>query len=69
MDQKIPPKSDWPNLSYQQLMQAKYDLEDIYWKLLNVNRNVAENYLRLAKDAEYVANIKLTEEAQKNTDE
>ena len=69
MEQKIPPKADWPTLSHQQLMQAKYDLEEIYWNLLRINRGVAENYLKLAKEAEYVANIKLQEEQDKSKEE
>ena len=69
MEQKIPPRTDWPTLSYQQLMQAKFDLEEIYWNLVRINRQVAENYLKLSKEAEYIANIKLQEEQQRNADD
>lgn len=44
-EHQIPPKSEWPNLSVQQLYEVKNAMTDKYWAMRGINASFANAYL------------------------
>ena len=58
---KIPPKSEWSNLSVQQLYDVKYQMNDRYYGLLNINASFANQYLKFIQELDALILIRQNE--------
>jgi hypothetical protein len=58
---KIAPKSDWPNMSVQQLYDTKYQMSDRYYNLLNINASFAPQYLKFIQELDALILVRQNE--------
>lgn len=58
---KIPPKSEWHELSIQQLYDVKYQMNERYYNLLNINASFANQYLKFIQELDALISIRQNE--------
>lgn len=57
-ENKIPPKTEWPSLTIDQLLNVKTDLQSAYWKMKSIQASFANQYLMYISQVETLINIK-----------
>jgi hypothetical protein len=58
----IPPKSDWPGMSVQQLIDVRMQMTDRYYNMKGINASFTNQYLRFISEIEALISAKSQEQ-------
>lgn len=60
-ENKIPPKTEWANLSVNQLYEVKTEMSNTYYSMRGINASFAAQYLRFIDELDAVISRKMAE--------
>lgn len=61
MEDQIPPKNEWPNLTVSQLYDVKTAMTNKYWAMRDINASFANAYLGFINHIDVIINFKENE--------